>query len=91
VRDAYAQVSQRPLAGSCMKQVGQIAGGASVRLRGAGVARGRRTAVDLVRVADGGASARTRAVSSASPMSARTIGSHSTAGIRVNTPDRCCT
>ena len=82
-RGDQAQVSQRPLAGSCMKHVGQIAGGASTRFGLAGSARGRRVAVDFARAAEGGGSARSRAVSSASPRSATIAGSHSVAGVRV--------
>src|SRR3954471_24837283 len=83
----YAQVSHRPLAGSCMKQVGQMAGGASWRLGGLGSARGRGAAVLFARAAGRGASTRTRAVSRASPRSATTAGNQSATGIRVYTPD----
>ena len=75
-----------------MKQVGQIAGGVSTRFGRDGAARGARVDVARARVVDrGGASARKRAVRSASPKSATTAGNHSDAGIRVYTPDRCCT
>ena len=80
----HEQVSHRPLDGSCMKHVGQIAGGASSRLRAAGSARDFRGAVDFALVlVRGGTSARSRAARSASPRSVTTPGSHSDTGMRV--------
>ena len=78
-----AQVSHRPLAGSCMKQDGQIAGGTSTRFRGAGSARGRRAVEVFARDVAGEGSARNRAVSAASSRLATTVSSHSEGGIRV--------